>query len=152
MYVCLSPSLSACLSVCLSVCLTDSMSVCLYRCHSLDTAFRAQPGLTSSRLGLAQPVLACTGSARLGNPWSIFASPLGFRLINDQLSCGKSQKDRQYRFPLQFFYTSRTVLKKAIDEYRNPGTWPALKSMFCIQTVMRATHANAESFKPGHPP
>ena len=55
-------------------------------------------------------------------------------------------------FPLQFFYTSRTVLKKAIDEYRNPGTWPALKSMFGIQTVMRATHANAESFKPGHPP
>ena len=99
LYVCLSRSLSACLSVCLSVCLTDSMSVCLYRCHSLDTAFRAQPGLTSSRLGLAQPVLACTSSARLGNPCSIFASPLGFRLINDQLSCGKSQKDRQYRLP-----------------------------------------------------
>ena len=152
MCVSLAACLPACLSVCLSVCLSASISVCLYRCHSLDTAFRAQPGLTSSRLGLAQPVLACTGSARLGNPCSIFASPLGFRLINDQLSCGKSQKDRQYRFPPAVFLHVAHSPQEAIDEYRNPGTWPALKSMFGIQTVMRATHANAESFKPGHPP
>ena len=42
--VCVSLSqpvcLPVCLSVCLSVCLLASMSVCLYRCHNLDTAFR----------------------------------------------------------------------------------------------------------------